>query len=347
VPVGPQGYKVVAVNDTGQFPTAVPLTALRVGDREIVTVPGEMTSGMGRILRRTVLEAAAGSGIRRVVISGLANDFVQYVTAPLEYDRQHYEGGSTLFGRAEGIFIAERLAELTSDLVHGEPAPAPDPMDPRNGVVDDAAGFGPGAARGRIAAQPRSVRRLGHATFSWVGGPRGRDRPLDRAFVTIQRRTPRGWRRATDDLGLQILWSVEGNRYRAIWEPSHRARAGRYRFRITANRYRLVSRPFRVRRTEELLPHVVAVKPRGVVIALLYPKAVENADFTWRPARAARGTLIAEVNGRRVKVRGRRGVFLVPTPANAGVTIGQRAARDRFGNRNRSALALVVSGGTG
>src|SRR3712207_6954953 len=32
----PQGFKISAVNDTGQFPTAVPLTALRVGDRAVV-----------------------------------------------------------------------------------------------------------------------------------------------------------------------------------------------------------------------------------------------------------------------------------------------------------------------
>ena len=32
-----------------------------------------------------------------------------------------------------------------------------------------------------------TVRHLEHARFAWSGGPRGLDRPLDRAFVTIER----------------------------------------------------------------------------------------------------------------------------------------------------------------
>ena len=45
----------------------------------------------------------AGSGIERVVISGLANEFVLYFTTPEEYDRQHYEGGNTHFGRLSSV----------------------------------------------------------------------------------------------------------------------------------------------------------------------------------------------------------------------------------------------------
>ncbi len=83
VGAGPQGHKIQSVPDTGgTFPTAVPLTTARVADRAIVTIPGEMTSGMGRMLRSDAEEAVAGSGIDRVVISGLANDFIQYFVSP-------------------------------------------------------------------------------------------------------------------------------------------------------------------------------------------------------------------------------------------------------------------------
>ena len=339
--MGPQGYKIGVINDTGQFPTAVPLMAARIGDRAIVTIPGEMTSGMGRRLRAGVMRAARGSGIRRIVISGVANDFIQYLTTPQEYDRQHYEGGSTLFGRAEGVFVEERLAELVSRLTRGQPAPAPADFDPRNGIADDAPGFGRGAARGRALAQPRSVRRLGHATFSWAGGPRGRDRPLDRPFVTVQRRTRRGWRRAADDLGLQILWMVDGGRYSALWEPPHRTALGRYRFRVTANRYRLVSRPFRLRPARSLRLVGLGRRDGRVRFELRYPDAVENVDFGWRPRQARSGLLLAHVGSRRVTVRGRRGVFAVPAPAGARLRVARGAARDRFGNRN---TAGFVSG---
>jgi neutral ceramidase len=339
--MGPQGHKIGVINDTGQFPTAVPLTVARIGDRAIVTVPGEMTSGMGKRLRAGVIRAARGSGIRRIVISGVANDFIQYVTTPEEYDRQHYEGGSTLFGRAEGIFIEERLAELLGRLVRGEPAPAPADFDPRNGIVDNAPGFGPGAARGRALAQPRSVRRLGHAVFSWAGGVRGRDRRLDRPFVTVQRRTRRGWRRAADDLGLQILWTVDGDRYRALWEAPHRAPRGRYRFLITANRYRLVSRSFRLLAARNLRLVQTGRRNGHTRFELRYPRAVENADFGWRPGRARSGVLTARVDGRRRTVRARRGVFAIPAAGDATIRIAAGGARDRFGNRN---AAGFVSG---
>ena len=277
---GPQGVKIQAVADTGTgtFPTAVPLTTVRVGDRAIVTVPGEMTSGMGRRLRGSAEAAVRGSGIRRVVVSGLANDFIQYFTSPEEYDRQHYEGGSTLFGRASSIFIQERLIELLAAMIAGEPAPAPDPHDARNGVSDDAARFPRGAGRGKILAQPRATERMTRATLRWRGGPLGYDRPLDRPFVRIQRRSAGGWRTIDSDLGLQMLWTVdEQGRYEAHWEPSFKQRTGRHRFLITAKRYRLKSKRFAVRPARRL--QVDGDRLR-------YPQPVENRDLTWRPARA-------------------------------------------------------------
>jgi neutral ceramidase len=278
---GPQGNKIQAVPDLGPtFPEAVPLTTVRVADRAIVTIPGEMTAGMGRRLRDAAERAVAGSGVRQVVLSGLANDFIQYITTPEEYDRQHYEGGSMLFGRAEGVFIQERLTELLELLVAGEPAPEPDPDDPQNGITDDEPPFGTGAREAMALEQPGDVERLGHPRFAWRGGPAGTDRPLERAFVTIQRRGRGGWRRADDDLGLRILWKVDGQgRYETIWEPPINAPAGRYRFLVTANRYRLASERFAVRPASGLEVSRDGARPK-----LLYPPAVENVDLAWRPA---------------------------------------------------------------
>ncbi len=276
---GPQGVKIQAVADTeGTFPDSVPLTTVRIADRAIITVPGEMSAGMGSRLKATARDAVAGSGVRRIVISGLANDFIQYLVTPQEYDRQHYEGGSTLFGRATSVFVEERLVELLRAMVSGDPAPAPDPHDFRNGVSDDAGPFPGGAGSATALSQPRGVRRMERASFRWSGAPRGADRPLDRAFVRIQRRGDGGWRTIDSDLGLQTLWTVddEGG-YEALWEPTFRQRLGRHRFLITGRRYRLRSRPFAVRRSRAL---------RVAAGGLRYPAAIENRDLTWRPARA-------------------------------------------------------------
>ena len=337
--VGPQGVKIQSVPDTGAtFPTAVPLTVARVSDRAIVTIPGEMTAGMGRVLRSNAEKAVAGSGIDRVVISGLANDFIQYFTTPEEYDRQHYEGGSTLFGRATSVFIEERLLALLELMLAGEPAPAPDEDERRNGISDDASPFGKGATDASAIAQPSRTRRLDRASFEWQGGVDGADRPLDRAFVIVQRRVHGRWRAADDDLGLRILWTVnEDGAYEALWEAPRNAPLGRYRFKVRANGYRVRSKRFRLRRARDLEAVVIDESPGRTVVELHYPAAVENVDLTWRPERARIGS--ARLGGAdSVRVRGRR--LVVTGDAGENIRIRRGSLRDRAGNRNGNALVV-------
>jgi neutral ceramidase len=340
---GPQGNKVVAISDTGQFPTAVPLTALRIGSRAIITVPGEMTEEMGRRIRDAALQAGRGAGIRRIAISGLANDFVQYVTTPEEYDRQHYEGGTTLFGRAEGVFIEEHLAELVARIAARRPAPAPDPFDPRNGVTDEAPPFGSGASQGQPISQPPATARLDRAEFRWLGGERGLDRPLDRPFIIVQRRTRGRWRHADDDLGLRILWTVDGGGvYRALWEAPLDARRGRYRFRVSANRYRLLSAPFRLLGAGDLEARVLESGGGRAVLTLEYPRPVENRDLTWRPLTARAGRIALGPGARDVAIRARGRRFILHGPPGTPVTLGPGAVRDRYGNANANPLSFQL-----
>ncbi|GAC1321328.1 MAG: hypothetical protein NVSMB25_14890 [Thermoleophilaceae bacterium] len=199
--VGPQGDKIL-VPIPVDTPKAVPLMTMRVGDRMIASIPGEMTVEMGRRVRASVMNAAAGSGVAAVVISGLANEYADYFTTPQEFDAQHYEGGATIYGRASSDALQQTLTELAGDLAAGRPAPPAYPFDPRNGVSADAAPFSTGASSATPLAQPGSATtRLERPAFSWRGGPRGFDRPLDRAFVVIERqvtisaRQPAGRRR--------------------------------------------------------------------------------------------------------------------------------------------------------
>ncbi len=340
---GPQGVKIQTLRDTGgTFPTAVPLTTARIDDRAIVTVPGEMTSGMGRMLRSHAEQAVAGSGIERVVISGLANDFIQYMASPDEYDRQHYEGGSTLFGRATSVFVEERLIAMLELMLDGEPAPPPDEDKRRNGVEDNAAPFPTGASSATPIEQPKATRRLDRASFRWQGGPDGTDRPLDRAFVTIQRKKGSRWRSVDSDLGLRVLWTVdESGAYEALWEAPRKAPRGRYRFKITANLYRLKSRPFRLRAARDLEAAVIAQSPGRAVVELRYPRAVEDVDLTWRPARAKVAS--ARVQGDEPASLGLNGRTVVVT-GSPGQSVEIRAGglRDPSGNKNGDALSFEL-----
>ena len=81
-PVPGQGHKLGFPLNPANVPTAVPLAVVRVGSRLLVSMPGEPTAHVGRRLRAAVLGAVAGSGVRRVVVSGLANEFVLYFTTP-------------------------------------------------------------------------------------------------------------------------------------------------------------------------------------------------------------------------------------------------------------------------
>ena len=145
---------------------------------------------------------------------------------------QHYEGGSTLYGKYSSNLIRDDLAALAGDIAHGGAAPAPVSFDPRNGLFPNFTPYGAGAASGKVAAEPRNVRRLRRATFAWQGGERGLDRPLDRAFVAVQRLRGKRWRTVTDDLGLEILWRVDDNgRYSAEWQVPLSAPTGRNRWR--------------------------------------------------------------------------------------------------------------------
>ena len=317
VGTGPHGKKYAI--PAGEIPPRVPLLAVRVGRRAIVSVPGEGTKEVGERIRIASLAAAAGSGIERIVVSGLANEFVLYFTTPEEYDRQHYEGGNTHFGRSSATLLRDELARLVITLARGEPAPPPADFDPTNGVSTEGPPYGEGAATGSILDQPTDVERFERARLRWQGGPEGLDRPVDRAFVTAQRRVKRRWRSFDSDLGLAMLWKVDDEGVHDVqWEVPRHAPAGRYRLVVTAKQYRLESEPFVVRPATSL----ELVQDRRSV-SLLYPAAETNVDLTHRPRTAPLRSV--RFGRRTLRVNGRP---VAKLPAGATAT----GATDRWGN---------------
>jgi hypothetical protein len=308
-----QGHKIVVPTglvSPGSTPPAVPITVARVGPHLIATIPGEMTVDMGRKVRGAVRLMAAGHGITGVQLSGIVNEYLSYFVSPAEYDAQHYEGGSMMYGRESSVLLMEQLQLLTKALVNGTSAAAPYAVDPRNGVVDTAAPFGTGAASGSITKQPATTQRFQRATLVWQGGPKGLDMRLGKPFVSVERV---GHGTYTDDLGLQIVWRVDDNGvYTAEWEVPRDAPTGTYRIHVQANRYALRSSPF----------HVTAATTLSVAgRSVRYPDAVVNVDLTYRPAVADGGTL----------------------PAGTDVPAG--AARDRYGNCNGAATTTTGARG--
>ncbi len=349
VEAGPQGNKIQLEPQGVPIPKGAPVAVVRVGDGAIVSNPGEVTVELGRRLKAATLEALSGVGVSSASITGLANEYVGYFTTPEEYRWQSYEAAQTNFGTFSGNLLREQTSRLASSLASGGPAPEPYAFDPTNGMRADHTPFPDGAANGSTEAQPTDLRRLQRARFSWTGGPRGTDRPLDRAFVTVQRRTPTGWTDSYTDLGSSIAWQVEGDEqvplgpgyvkqaktgtYRADWEAPLDAAAGTYRFVVTANRYSLVSRPFRLRESRALRALPVRAPQGQAAFVLRYPAAEPYADLTYRPFHSAGGSARVLVDGVAQTVHAdRRGRFVLSARPGAQVQIPTAAATDGFGN---------------
>jgi neutral ceramidase len=244
-----QGHKlgIPFATTKDSYPSAVPLFLARIGTRAIITFPGEATVEVGRRARARVLPLIKALGVKGVTVMGLTNEFIQYITTPEEYDRQHYEGGSTIYGPAEGAAMSDVYVEMAKAMRDGKPAPKAYPFDPRHGVTPTGAPFGKGAKSATATAQPTTQPPGAQAVFMWQGGPRGEDRPLDRRFIAIERKTKHGFKRVADDLGVSIVWTGDPDgAYDAHWQISPKAKPGTYRFKITANHYKLRSGTFSV-----------------------------------------------------------------------------------------------------
>jgi neutral ceramidase len=90
-------------------PLRWPLHTLRLGDHLIATVPGEPTVTAGHRIEQAL---GAAAGVRGVSILGYAGAYVGYVTTAEEYDAQHYEGASCLFGRNTASHLQAHLLNM-------------------------------------------------------------------------------------------------------------------------------------------------------------------------------------------------------------------------------------------
>ncbi len=97
----------------GMLSPEVPLAVVRLGGEYLVTLPGEVTTIMGARIRDAVARSAGIEGAR-VHLIGLANTYRSYFTTPEEYEEQHYEGASSIYGEHAGQVLAGDLACLAA-----------------------------------------------------------------------------------------------------------------------------------------------------------------------------------------------------------------------------------------
>jgi neutral ceramidase len=102
----------------------LPFQLLRIGNLAVLGIPWEVTTVAARRLRALLLDELAPAGVDTVIIAGLVNDYVHYLTTREEYASQQYEGASTLFGPWSLAAVSQESLKLARAMRDGEPAPA-------------------------------------------------------------------------------------------------------------------------------------------------------------------------------------------------------------------------------
>ena len=257
------------------FPRELPVRYAELGALKLVSMPGELSTASGRMLR----ESLGGHG--RVEIIGLANEYTSYVATPDEYEVHDYMAASTLWGPNEVrvfAWAADCLARRVTEC---------EGLERRDSARVEARRFSPGRKPGKIRGkevpfgpsalgEPLNEPDDGLATvlrdssgapernlprFEWIERVRNDTEEFDaaaRRTVRILARSGNGWvprlrsgtRLSDDDRGPNFLTLMssapprdrtrrEERRWSAIWLAPILERStprGEFRFQVVITR---------------------------------------------------------------------------------------------------------------
>jgi hypothetical protein len=94
-------------------PTQTHSTCLRLGDLEILGVPGEMATQLGMDIKSKAKQLSDASS---VTIGGLADEWVSYILAPEEYKKGGYEASMSFYGETLGPTLMEGVVRCAQGL---------------------------------------------------------------------------------------------------------------------------------------------------------------------------------------------------------------------------------------
>ena len=126
-PADPHAPKLSAMRGlvakiTGSAAPVLPLRLVEIelGERKlsIAGIPGEPTTRFAAAVEGLLRDRGADVAM----VMGLTGDYCGYFTAEKEYEKQHYEGACTIWGRASQSFVLETLRDLSE---RGSPPLAP------------------------------------------------------------------------------------------------------------------------------------------------------------------------------------------------------------------------------
>lgn len=93
------------------FPTESQTLSVRLGELQIVGVPGEMIAELGMSVKKQV---AAATGAKYVVIGGLADEWVSYILSAEQYQKGGYEATISFYGETLGATVVDAVVKNAS-----------------------------------------------------------------------------------------------------------------------------------------------------------------------------------------------------------------------------------------
>ncbi len=100
----------------------MPIRMVELGIATLVGLPGEPDTWLGVLLRERVRQEQ-GDPTKPVLVAGPCGDYVGYLATRPEFEAQHYEGASTLWGRWTSDWLQEQVTHLAR---FGGAVPGPD-----------------------------------------------------------------------------------------------------------------------------------------------------------------------------------------------------------------------------
>ena len=223
----------------GWVPRILKIQLMRIGQYYLAAAPAEFTVVAGLRVRRTVA-AELGVPLENVLFQGYANSYASSCTTPEDYEAQHYEGGSTLFGRYTLPAYQQGFARLAAALREGSDVPrGPAPEDlsafqPGFNPAVEADVPAPGRSFGEVLVAPESASPGQQVAVEFVAGHPKNDLRRRSTFFEVQRRDGGRWIRHADDgdWETKFRWTRTApgqSTVRITWDVPDGAPAGDYR----------------------------------------------------------------------------------------------------------------------
>ncbi|MBD0323190.1 MAG: neutral/alkaline non-lysosomal ceramidase N-terminal domain-containing protein, partial [Aldersonia sp.] len=226
----------------GMIQQILPFHLVRIGEFYLFTCPFEPTVNAGLRLRRAVA-GVVGTSEDAVQVQGYTNGYGHYLTTPEEYDRQEYEGGSTVFGRFQLPAVVQIVTELARDLVAGRTRNPEGPgIDMTGAIPQSPVGTAfvdlapPGRNFGDVLRAPQAAYRVGdRASAVFVAANPNNVLHRGGTYLLVERREAERWiTAATDaDVHTYLHYDKQGplTEARIDWHIPAGQEPGTYRMR--------------------------------------------------------------------------------------------------------------------